>query len=64
MFCDPRSKVKVTKVKKVKIACGHDNLSLDAWIFTKFGTYMLQTITKDEFEFGGRTYFSDFSRIF
>jgi len=41
MFGDPRSKVKVTKVKKVKIACGHDNFSLDAWIFTKFGTYKL-----------------------
>ena len=64
MFGDPRSKVKVTKVKKVKIACGHDNFSLDAWIFTKFGTYKLYTITKDEFEFRGRTYFPDFSRIF
>ena len=44
--------------------CGHDNSSLGAWIFTKLGTQMLHTITKDEFEFGGRTYFSDFSRIF
>ena len=64
MFCDPRSKVKVTKVKKVKYASGHDNSRLDGWIFTKFGTHMLQTIIKNEFEFGGRTYFPDFSRIF
>ena len=44
--------------------CGHDNVSSGGHIFTKLGTHMLQTITKNEFEFGGRTYFSDFSRIF
>ena len=46
--------------------CGHDNSSLGKWIFTKIGTHMLHTITKDEFKFRGRTYFSDFkfSRIF
>ena len=43
---------------------GHDNSSLSERIFTKFGTHMLSTIVKDEFELGGRTYFSDFSRIY
>ena len=37
--------------------CRHNNSSQVECIFTKFGTHMLQTIAKDEFELGGRTVF-------
>ena len=44
--------------------CGHNNSNLGGWICTKFCIHMLQTMSKDEFEFRGRSYFSDFSIIF
>ena len=42
---------------------GHNNSSLGEQIFTKLGTHMLQTMTKDEFDLRGRTYFPDFSSL-
>ena len=54
IFCDPRSKVKVAKFKKVKFSCVHDNSSLDCRIFTKFGAHVLWTMVQSWLDLGGR----------